>query len=73
MKYYILITLILIFLFFHFARETTKEKESFHPKIRKFNRNIKNKGKKIVTSIYNYNKNKIINIYKLLFNKYNLH
>ena len=71
MQYYILIILIIIFLFFYFAKETTKEKESFHPKINKFNRNIKNKGKKFVTSIYNYNKNQFINIYKLLFKKYN--
>lgn len=70
MKYYILIILLLIILFCYFFNETTKEKESFHPKITKFNRNIKKKSNQILNSIYNYNKNKVINIYKLLFNKY---
>jgi hypothetical protein len=68
MEYYLLIVLVIVLLFFYFMNKSTKE--SFHPRIRKFNRNIKNKSKKIMEVVSHEFKQPFVNMYKLLVNKY---
>ena len=68
MKYYILFVLVIVVLFFYFMNKSTKE--SFHPRIRKFNRNLKDKSNKIMKVVSHEFKKPFVIVYKLLVNKY---